>query len=109
MLQASVVSRRMPVFASVGATRHKPLVHSVVSLDVTVPGLTSSGPRRQLQRTLGDAVRVYVVATDRRHACITLRVEIAGQSAGEVIGALTGCFTQATLGRTVTTLVHRAA
>ncbi|SAL40717.1 hypothetical protein AWB68_01776 [Caballeronia choica] len=82
-------------------------IETVVTLTVTVPGSSSSGPRRQLLDALGERVRVYVAATDRRHDCITLRVEVPNASLDAVIGALTANLAQATLGRATTTAVRR--
>ncbi|CDY78277.1 hypothetical protein BGLT_01148 [Caballeronia glathei] len=91
----------------VRVARRSRSIQTVVTLDLTVPGLNSNGPRRELQDALGEAVRVYVVSTDRRHDCITLHVEVAGQTLDTVIGALAANLTQATLGRAKTISVRR--
>ena len=78
MLQASVASpfrsHSVPVAQPlVRATRK---LHTVVAFDLILPGLDSSGPRRVLQKALGDEARMQVVATDRRHEYVTLHVEV---------------------------------
>jgi hypothetical protein len=69
-----------------------------VAFTLTVPGQSSSGPRRQLRAALGERARIEVVATDRRRDCITLRIETAGQSFDDTIRALTATLREATLG-----------
>ena len=113
MLQASVVkasvvqaSAPSPVRTSLSVAqsiaRATRKLHTVVAFDVTLPGLDSSEPRRVLQRALGGEARMQVVATDRRHDCLTLHVEVPSRSLADVIGIVISRFEQATLGRATT-------
>lgn len=82
-------------------------LHTVIAFDVTLPGLDSSEPRRVLQKALGGEARMQVVATDRRHDCLTLHVEVPSRSLSDVIGVVTSRFDQATLGRATTFTLRR--
>ncbi|WP_438391648.1 hypothetical protein [Caballeronia sp. DA-9] len=114
MLQASVVqasvaspvrSSSQSVAQSIARATRK--FHTVVAFDVTVPGLDSSGPRRILQKALGGEARMQVMATDRRHDCVTLHVEAPSRSLADVIGIVTSRFESATLGRATTYSLRR--
>jgi|GEM_PF-1264584 hypothetical protein len=118
MLQASVVkasvvqaSAPSPVRTSISVAqsiaRATRKLHTVVAFDVTLPGLDSSEPRRVLQRALGGEARMQVVATDRRHDCLTLHVEVPSRSLADVIGIVISRFDQATLGRATTYSLRR--
>jgi hypothetical protein len=109
MLQASVASpvrsHSVPVAQPyVRATRK---LHTVVAFDLILPGLDSSGPRRVLQKALGDEARMQVVATDRRHECVTLHVEVPSRTLSDVIGVVTSRFERATLGHATTFTLRR--
>ncbi|MGV7243690.1 hypothetical protein [Caballeronia sp. M23-90] len=118
MLQASVVkasvvqaSAPSPVRTSLSVAqsiaRATRKLHTVVAFDVTLPGLDSSESRRVLQRALGGEARMQVVATDRRHDCLTLHVEVPSPSLADVIGIVISRFEQATLGRATTYSLRR--
>jgi hypothetical protein len=106
MLHASVA----PAYTPPRLARPTPLrraFHTIVAFDLTLPGLSSSGPRQKLLHALGDKVRVQVVATDRGHDCITLHVEVPSCGFDDVVDAVTANFSQATLGRATTISVRR--
>jgi hypothetical protein len=88
-------------------TRTPELLVSFVSIDVTVPGTSSSAGRRALHGALGDALRLYVITIDKFSERVTFRVEVTSRTLDEVIAALTRSFTQATLGRAATTMIRR--
>jgi hypothetical protein len=109
MLQASVASpsRSPSPSAAQPSARATRKLYTVVALDVTLPGLDSSGPRRVLQKALGGEARMQVVATDRRHDCLTLHVEVPARSLSDVIGVVISRFDQAMLGRATTFSLRR--
>ena len=71
----------------------------MVAFDLTLPGLDSREPRRVLANSLGNYAQVQLVATDRRHDCVTLRVEVPSAAFPDVIGILTARLCAATIGR----------
>ncbi|WP_206995570.1 hypothetical protein [Trinickia mobilis] len=82
---------------------------SYVSIDVTVPGNSSSAARRALHAALGDDLRLYVVTMDKLRDCVTFRIEVTSRPLDEVIAALTRTLSQATLGHAVTTKIRGPA
>jgi len=109
MLQASVASSlhspSVPVAQPFVRANRK--LHTVLAFDLILPGLDSSGPRRVLQSALGGEARMQVVATDRRHECVTLHVEVPSRTLSDVIGVVTSRFEQATLGHATTFTLRR--
>jgi hypothetical protein len=80
---------------------------SFVTIDITVPGTSSSAGRRALHTALGTDLRLYVMTIDKRHERITFRVEVMSRTVDEVIGALTGALERATIGRVRSTAIKR--
>ncbi|HWT38384.1 MAG TPA: hypothetical protein VN289_19000 [Paraburkholderia sp.] len=72
---------------------------SLVTIDVTVPGITSAPGRRALLAALGEGARLFVMAVDRRNGCITFRIDVMAKSVGDVVGVLAGALRRATIGR----------
>jgi hypothetical protein len=97
MLQASVASSTVPPARAF--TRAATKLHTMVAFDLTLPGLDSREPRRVLANSLGNYAQVQLVATDRRHDCVTLRVEVPSAAFPDVIGILTARLCAATIGR----------
>lgn len=89
------------------STRRTHEVVSLVTLDVTVPGLSSAASRHALHAALGDDLRLYVVTTDRFNERITFRIEVTSRTLDDVIATLIASLDQATLGRAVSTVVRR--
>ncbi len=89
------------------AARRTHEVVPVVTLDVTVPGLSSAESRHALHAALGDDLRLYVVTTDRTNDRITFRVEVTSRTLDDVIAALTASLDQATLGRAAFSVLRR--
>jgi hypothetical protein len=83
------------------------LSSSFVTIDITVPGTSSSVGRRALHTALGTGLRLYVMTIDKRHERITFRVEVMSRSVDEVIAALTGGLERATIGRVRATAIKR--
>jgi hypothetical protein len=106
MLQTSV-DYAAPRFARTARAVNPQQPVSYVSLDVTVPGTTSSAGRRALHDALGDDLRLYVVTIDKQRELVTFRIEVTSRTLGDVIAALTRTLSQATLGRAVTTMIRR--
>jgi hypothetical protein len=80
---------------------------SFVTIDITVPGTSSSVGRRALHAALGTDLRLYVMTIDKRHERITFRVEVMSRSVDEVIAALTCGLDRATIGRVRATSIKR--
>ncbi|MBN3756747.1 hypothetical protein G3N95_27675 [Paraburkholderia sp. Tr-20389] len=74
-------------------------VLSLVTIDVSVPGISSASGRSALLAALGDGARLFVMAVDKRNDCITFRVDVMAKSVGEVVGVLAGALRRATIGR----------
>jgi hypothetical protein len=72
---------------------------SLVTIDVTVPGTSSAAGRRALLAALGEGVRLFVMAVDKRNDCTTFRVDVMARSVGDVVGALAVALRRATIGR----------
>jgi hypothetical protein len=83
------------------------LSSSFVTIDITVPGTSSSVGRRALHTALGTDLRLYVMTIDKRHERITFRVEVMSRSVDDVIAALTGGLERATIGRVRATAIKR--
>jgi hypothetical protein len=83
------------------------LSSSFVTIDITVPGTSSSAGRRALHSALGADLRLYVMTIDKRHERITFRVEVISRSVDDVIAALTGGLARATIGRVRATAIKR--
>ena len=102
---ATVVPRglRSPASSAPSAPVRVPLV----TLDVTVPGTSSTTGRRALQAALGKNLRLYVVTIDKRNERITFRVEVISRTLDEVIGALARVLDRAILGRAVESVIRQ--
>ncbi len=72
---------------------------SLVTIDVTLPGISSTSGRRALLAALGEGVRLFVMAVDKRNDCITFRIDVMARSVGDVVGVLAGALRRATIGR----------
>jgi hypothetical protein len=108
MLQSSVSSVIAPrVARTARPTRRTHEVVPLVTLDVTVPGISSAESRRALHAALGDDLRLYVVTTDRSNDRITFRIEVTSRTLDDVIATLIASLDQATLGRAVSTVLRR--
>jgi hypothetical protein len=81
---------------------------SFVTIDVTVPGTSSTAGRQALHAALGGNLRLYVMTIDKRHERISFRVEVMSRTVDQVIAALTGTLDQATVGRVRSTMVQRS-
>jgi hypothetical protein len=101
---ASRIAR--PVRARTPDSRPAERLVSYVSIDITVPGNSSSAGRRALHQALGDDLRLYVVTMDKLRDCVTFRIEVTSRPLDDVIAALTRTLGQATLGRAVTTKIR---
>ena len=106
MLQSSVEVAAPRLARQVRPARPQQPV-SYVTLDITVPGDTSTAGRRALHDALGDDLRLYVVTIDKPRESVTFRVEVTSRTLDEVIAALTRTLPRATLGRAVTTKIRR--
>ncbi|ACC72919.1 hypothetical protein PPMP20_28455 [Paraburkholderia phymatum] len=87
-------------------TRAQP---ALVTIDVTVPGISSASGRSTLLAALGAGARLFVMAVDKRNDCITFRVDVMAKSVGDVVGALAGALRCATIGRVRTMCLHSTA
>jgi hypothetical protein len=109
MLQSNV-STTVPVARTARVLRSSRRTHEVVSLvtiDITVPGVASAESRRALHAALGDDLRLYVMTIDRSSERVTFRAEITARTLDDVIAALTSSLAQATLGRAVSSVLRR--
>ncbi|MGV2292646.1 hypothetical protein AAHK20_28325 [Trinickia sp. YCB016] len=104
---AEYLAPAAPRIARPVRTRTPERLVSYVSIDVTVPGHSTSAGRRALHQALGDDLRLYVVTMDKLRDCVTFRIEVTSRPLADVIAALTRTLGQATLGRAVTTQIRR--
>jgi len=100
-------ARERPAPRAFRAAAAPQLSSSFVTIDITVPGTSSSVGRRALHTALGTDLRLYVMTIDKRHERITFRVEVMSRSVDEVIAALTGGLERATVGRVRATAIKR--
>ena len=105
---SAVLVPQMPRAArQVRTARRTHEVVSLITLDVTVPGVSSADSRRALHQALGDNLRLYVVTVDRSNERITFRIEVTSRTLDDIISALISSLDQATLGRAVSTVLRR--
>lgn len=107
MLQSVLLARETALPRIQYKPRPQPATVSFVTLDVTIPGTSSSEARHALHTALGDDLRLYVVTIDKRHEYTTFRIEVTGRSLDDVITALTRTLGNATLGRAAASAIRR--
>ncbi|MGH8780172.1 hypothetical protein [Paraburkholderia sp.] len=109
MLQSVLLARETALPRTQYKPRPQPAIVSFVTLDVTIPGTSSSQARHVLHSALGDGLRLYIVTVDKRHEYTTFRIEVTGRTLDEVITVLTRALGNATLGRAAASVIRRPA